>query len=234
MALLNEKSHQPGAPGGGFSGKGESPGVRLGALVLLSTSARRPDLHPGTDTDAGHAPVRLHGDKSMFEMRRRVNCPGHTPGTRAFDRIRDRFGRWIPASMENPLTRCFGWIPAFAGMTGSDDSNTRTLSMFLPRQRGQIPWPWPACAGMTGFILAIGYRHSRASGNPPAGTLSRGTNEQPLPCTLVMFRLIRTPMRLTGVGAHGMRHRTSGGPLSSTVLPSGSRMYIEGPLPSAP
>ncbi len=30
------------------------------------------------------------------------------------------------------------------------------------------------------------------------------------------------------------RQRSSGGPFSSTVLPSGSRMYMEGPLPSAP
>ena len=30
-------------------------------------------------------------------------------------------------------------------MTGTDDSNARAPSMFLPRSRGQVPWPWRAC-----------------------------------------------------------------------------------------
>ena len=33
------------------------------------------------------------------------------------------------------------WIPAYAGMTGTDDSKECAPSMFLPRPRGQVPWP---------------------------------------------------------------------------------------------
>ena len=130
---------------------------------------------------------------------------------------------WIPACMENPLTRCFGWIPAFAGMTETDDSNTRTLSIFLPRQRGQILWPWPACAGMTGVdalrartspkLLArqqggsppcglvkemteTTSRHSRGSGNPLLKFLARQWGSlPPLGAFLDVRRLVAAPGR---------------------------------------
>ena len=54
------------------------------------------------------------------------------------------------------------WIPAFAGMTRTGDSNARTPSMFFARQRGQVPWLWPAFAGMTqGGIRSDGYSFIR-------------------------------------------------------------------------
>jgi len=161
MALQDEKSHQPGAPGGGFSGEGESPDVRLGAFVLLSTSARRPDLHPGTDTDTGRAPVILHGDRSMFETRRRVNRLARS------DRPRPR--RHPPSAPVSRLTNASGPFLDSTGLRPVENPGTR---------------------------------HADACG---------------------------LPQLLCGTG-----HYRSGGPFNSIVLPSGSRMYIEGPLPSAP
>ena len=79
---------------------------------------------------------------------------------------------WIPACMENPPARGFSWIPAFAGMTGTGDSNACTVSTFLPRPRGGPP-PWQACAGMTEIRLGDARRHSRASGNPLLKFLAR-------------------------------------------------------------
>ena len=110
--------------------------------------ARRALVHlPVGDGAAAH----LDNQRRVSQLRRGMgeNAPDGTLLERILVGKRGHHGILGQSCARRPSVAEDSWIPAFAGMTGTGDSNARTPSMFLPRQRGQIPWPWQACTGMT-------------------------------------------------------------------------------------
>ena len=117
---------------------------RRGGALVAAVVAHRGAEQATADADPDPAVFKTHCPGLLPRCRSRTSCTVRFRGATHDSSLLS----WVPAFMELPVPRCFSWIPAFAGMTRSGFRHSlesgNPLFEFPPRQRRQVPWPWPA------------------------------------------------------------------------------------------